>query len=49
VSEEGGGGEGVVSEVLSPLSYTLRYVSLARRQKMPVWVVITDTLVFMRE
>ena len=29
VSEEGGGGESVVSEALSLLSYTLKYVRLA--------------------
>ncbi len=29
VSEEGGDGVGVGSEVSSPLSYTIRYVSLA--------------------
>ena len=31
VSEEGGEGEGSVSEVLSLLSYTLGYVSLKKR------------------
>ena len=48
VNEEEGDGESVVSETLSLLSYTLRYVSLSRglRQTMSGWVVITDTPVY---
>ncbi len=38
MSEEGGDGEGVVSEATSLLSYTIRYVTLS------VGVVITDSL-----
>ena len=40
---KGGDGEGTVSETLSLVSYTLRFVIL------PVWVVITDTPVYRRE
>ena len=46
----------VGAEALSLLSYTLRYISLedlrqshGLRQTMPVWVVITDEPVYMRE
>ena len=49
VNEEGGNGEGVGSEALSLLSYTLRYVSLSDLDRLPVWVVITDAPVYMCE
>jgi hypothetical protein len=46
--EEGGDGEGVVSEAVSLLSYTLRYVSLAELGTLCqfVWVASTDTPVY---
>ena len=49
VSEEGGNGEGVSSEDLSLLSYTLKYKihqSDGRRHTMTGWVVITDGPVY---
>jgi hypothetical protein len=48
VSEEGGDGEGEISEASSLLSYTLRYVNL-EDPHVPVWVVRTDAPVWMCE
>ena len=37
------------SKAISLLSYTLRFVSLSVLGRLSVWVVITDTPVYMRE
>ena len=49
MSEEGGDGASVGVEDLSLISYTLRYVSLGDLDRLSVWVVITDTPMYIRE
>ena len=51
VNEEGGDGEGSDSESLSLMSYKLRLVRQSRglSQQIPVWVVKTDTPMYIRD
>ncbi len=49
VSEEGGDGEGTVSEAPSLLAYTLRYVSLAELGTLPGWLARSDAPAYRRE